>query len=85
MLKKSERNALKEKPLLTTNVTVESKIDSFKTAIKPPVKATAPQKLPLLLPKSNANDKKGKFYVFLKLLFRFTTGVVRSANAFFFK
>lgn len=64
MLKKTERNALKEKPLLTTNVAVESKVNSNKTAIKTPVKTTAPQKFPILLPKSNVNDKKGKFYVF---------------------
>lgn len=67
MLKKSERNALKEKPLLTTNVTVESKVESSRTATKHPVKTAAPQKFPILLPKSNANDKKGEYYEFLKL------------------
>lgn len=65
MLKKTERNALKEKPLLTTNVTVESKLVSSRTVTKTPIKTTAPQKFPILLPKSNANDKKGEFYIFV--------------------
>ncbi|KAM3963484.1 LOW QUALITY PROTEIN: uncharacterized protein ACR2FA_002419 [Aphomia sociella] len=46
MLQKSKRKALKEKPNLTTNVTVKQQ--------------TTPQKSPKLLPKSNFNnDKKG--------------------------
>lgn len=67
MLKKTERNALKEKPLLTTNVTVDSKVDSSRTPVKPPIKSTTPHKFPILLPKSNANDKKGEFYIFLEV------------------
>lgn len=67
MLKKSERNALKEKPLLTTNVTVESKVESSRTTTKTPIKTTAPQKFPILLPKTNANDKKGKLCAFLEV------------------
>lgn len=61
MLKKTERKALKEKPLIATNVTVQSKVDSAKPVTKTPTQSTAPQKFPLLLPKSKTNDKKGEF------------------------
>lgn len=60
MLKKTKQNTLKAKPAITT-VTAESKVDLTKPVTKTPVQNTAPQKFPLILPKINTNDKKGKF------------------------
>ncbi|XP_049867018.1 putative mediator of RNA polymerase II transcription subunit 26 [Pectinophora gossypiella] len=57
MLQKSKRKALKEKPVLTTNVTVKSKEDNSKPSVKVSTQ-NIPTKLPTLLPKSNLNDKK---------------------------
>ncbi|XP_026757989.2 uncharacterized protein LOC113517503 [Galleria mellonella] len=56
MLQKSKRNALKEKPTLTTNVTVKSCCENTKSIPKS-IPVISP---PKLLPKSNLNiDKKG--------------------------
>lgn len=56
MMQKSKQNALKEKPVLTTNATVKTHDDGTKS--KEPTRIPSKKKLPTLLPLHK--NKKGK-------------------------